>query len=47
MSTLETNQTNDEYAFFGKLTKYEKSVVDKLRLEGLSDIQIAECLAEL
>ena len=34
----------DGYAYFGKLTQYEKMIVDTLRKEGMSDKDILESL---
>lgn len=36
-----------DYSAFNCLTEYEKTVVDRLREEGLSEAEIKRCLAEL
>ena len=40
-------EVEKDYSAFNCLTEYEKTVVDRLREEGLSEAEIKRCLAEL
>lgn len=37
----------EDYSTFGKLTQYQKTVVDRLRAEGLTDNEIKRILREV
>lgn len=46
-SKANAKRMEKDYSAFGNVTAYEKKVIDRLRADGLADVEIGKCLREL